>query len=72
MAFIISVFVTILIAFVSVGIILIPYFYGCYALWLKLRLLWKVVMPVIYGLLVYFAIKFELFQFVFRFLGMID
>ena len=72
MAFIISVFVTILIAFVSVGIILIPYFYGCYALWLKLRLLWKVVMPAIYGLLVYFAIKFELFQFVFRFLGMID
>jgi len=72
MVFIVSVFVTILIAFVSVGIILIPYFYGCYVIWLKLRLLWKVVMPAIYGLLVYFAIKFELFPFVFRLLGMLD
>jgi len=72
MAFVVATLVTILLAIIVVGIILIPYFYGCYALWLKLRLLWKVIMPVIYGLLVYFAIKFELFPFVFRLLGILD
>jgi len=72
MTFVIATLITILLAFVVVGIVLIPYFYSCYALWLKLRLFWKVIMPVIYGLLVYFAIKFELFPFVFRLLGMLD
>ena len=72
MTFVIATLITILLAFVVVGIILIPYFYGCYVLWRKLKPLWKIVVPVIYGLLVCFAIKFELFTFVFRFIGMID
>jgi uncharacterized protein (DUF983 family) len=72
MAFIIATFVTVAIAFVVVGFILVPYFYGCYALWLKLKLVWQIILPIIYMLLMYFAIKYELFQFVFRFLGMID
>ena len=72
MTFVIATLITILLAFVVVGIILIPYFYGCYVLWRKLKPLWKIVVPVIYGLLVYFAIKFELFPFVFRLLGILD
>ena len=72
MAFIIATFVTVAIAFVVVGFILVPYFYGCYALWLKLKLVWQIILPIIYMLLMYFAIKYELFQFVFRFLGIID
>jgi len=72
MAFIIATFVTIAIAFAVVGFVLIPYFYGCYVIWLKLRLIWQIILPVIYVLLMYFAIKYELFQFVFRLLGMID
>lgn len=72
MEFVIATLITILLAFVVVGIILVPYFYGCYILWLKLSLIWQIILPIIYVLLMYFAIKFELFQFVFRFLGMID
>ena len=72
MTFVIATFITILIAFAVVGFILIPYFYGCYILWCKLKLFWKIMIPVVYGLLVYFAIKFELFTFVFRFLGIIN
>lgn len=72
MPFIIATFVTILIAFVVVGFILAPYFYGCYILYLKLNLIWQITLPIIYVLLIYFAISFDLFEFVFRFIGMID
>jgi len=72
MAFIAATIITILLAFVVVGILLIPYFYGCYVLWLELRLIWQIILPVIYLLLMYFAIKYELFQLVFRLLGVID
>jgi len=72
MAFIIATFVTVAIAFVVVGFVLIPYFYGCKFLWLKLKLIWKIVLPIIYGLALWFAIEYDLFPFVFRFIGVID
>lgn len=72
MAFLIATFVTIAIAFIVVGFILIPYFYGCRVLWLKQKLVWKIILPIIYGLLIWFAIKFDLFPFVFRLIGFID
>jgi len=71
MEFVIATLITILLAFVVVGVILIPYFYGCYILWLKLNLIWQIILPIIYVLLIYFAIKYELFQFVFRLIGVI-
>jgi len=61
MAFIIATFVTIGIAFD-----------GCRMLWLKMKLVWKILLPIIYGLLVWFAIEFDLFEFVLRFIGLID
>lgn len=72
MAFLIATFVTIAIAFIVVGLILFPYFYGCRVLWLKQRLVWKIILPIIYGLLIWFAIKFDLFPFVFRLIGFVD
>lgn len=72
MEFVIATLLMILLAFVVVGIVLVPYFYGCYILWLKLNLIWQIILPIIYLLLMYFAIKYELFQFLFRLLGMID
>jgi len=69
MAFVFAVLVTILIAIVVVGIILIPYFYGYYILWLKLSLSWRIILPIIYGLLIYFAIKYQCFQIV---IGMLE
>lgn len=69
MDFIIATLITVVLAFVIVGFLLIPYFYGCYALWLKLSLSWKIILPIIYVLLMYLAIKYEIFQFVFRLLG---
>jgi len=72
MAFIIATFVTIGIAFAVIGFIFIPYFYGCRMLWLKMKLVWKILLPIIYGLLVWFAIEFDLFEFVLRFIGLID
>jgi len=72
MGFLIATLITIAIAFVVVGFILIPYFYGCKVLWLKQKLIWKIILPVIYGLLLWFAIEYDLFEFVLRFVGMID
>jgi len=62
MDFVLATLVTIAIVFIIVGIILIPYFYGCYILWLKLSLSWRIILPIIYGLLMYFAIKWQCFQ----------
>lgn len=72
MAFIMVTFITIAIAFIVVGFILVPYFYGCYNLWRKQKLFWKIILPIIYVALFWFAIKFELFTFVFRFFDMIE
>jgi len=72
MAFIIATFVTIAIAFVVVGFVLIPYFYGCKVLWQKQKLIWKIILPILYGMLFWFAIEYDLFPFVFRFIGIID
>jgi len=62
MAFILAVLIMIGIAFATVGIILIPYFYGCYILWLKLSLSWKIILPIIYISFIYLAIKCQFFQ----------
>lgn len=72
MEFLIATLVTIAIAFAVIGFIFIPYFYGCRILWLKMKLVWKILLPIIYGLLVWFAIEFDLFEFVLRFIGLID
>lgn len=72
MEFLIATLVTIAIAFAVIGFIFIPYFYGCRILWLKMKLVWKILLPIIYGLLVWFAIEFDLFEFVLRFTGLID
>ena len=68
MAFVFATLITILIAFIVVGIILIPYFYGCKELWLKQKMIWKIILPIIYGILTYFTIKYQLFQLVFAML----
>lgn len=72
MAFLIATFVTIAIAFMVVGFIFIPYFYGCRILWLKQKLIWKIILPILYIAAFWFAIEFDLFTFVFRFIGMIE
>jgi len=72
MAFIIATFVTVAIAFVVVGFIFIPYFYGCKILWQKQKLIWKIILPIIYVASMWFAIEYELFPFVFRLVGIID
>jgi hypothetical protein len=72
MVFLVATFVTVAIAFIVVGFIFIPYFYGCKVLWLKQRLIWKIILPIIYVALFWFAIEFDLFPFVFRFIGTID
>ena len=72
MGFLIATLITIIIAFIVVGFIFIPYFYGCKELWFKQKMIWKIILPIIYGLALWFAIKYDLFPFVFRFIGMID
>jgi len=72
MAFIIATFVTVAIAFAVVGFMFIPYFYGCKVLWQKQKSIWKIILPIIYGLALWFAIEYDLFPFVFRFIGIID
>ena len=72
MGFMIAVLITIAIAFIVVGFIFIPYFYGCHVLWKRLKLIWKIILPILYVAAFWFAIEYDLFPFVFRFIGLID